>query len=237
MSRGHVCVFIGYSETTTKQFRVYTLDLRYTTRSSIVDWDEGTLGGTVDLKIQGPRPQGTPNELLLRNPARRPRLKEVEEEESIPIVALPLPEKLNNFDIIIPLLRPNKIPTLQPVTTQPSVLEPDQGNPNPPDQASSRPDEPVPQCTDILRTDQAVKDSQTPANTQPPAYNLQKQRANPSDTLEERQAKIVKAILAIAQTIDIGPEEVALLALVGVETIPVPKTYKEAISDPQYGSQ
>jgi hypothetical protein len=35
--RGRVCVFIGYSETTTKQFKVYAPDLRYTTRSSVVD--------------------------------------------------------------------------------------------------------------------------------------------------------------------------------------------------------
>jgi hypothetical protein len=73
-----------------------------------VDWDKGTLEGTIDLKIQGPRLQGTPNELLLQNPARRLRLKEVEEEELLLIVALPLPEKLNNFNIIIPLLRPTK---------------------------------------------------------------------------------------------------------------------------------
>ena len=101
---------MGYSETTTKQFRVYAPDLGYTTRSSVVDWDEGTPGGTVDLKIRGPRPQGTPNELPLRNPPGRPRLEEVEEEESVPIVTLPPPEKLNNFDIIIPTLRLNKIP-------------------------------------------------------------------------------------------------------------------------------
>ena len=44
----------------------------------------------------------------------------------------------------------------------------------------------------------------------------------------------MKAILAIAQTIDIGLEEVILLALVGVKTIPIPKTYKEVISDPKY---
>jgi hypothetical protein len=237
MPRGRVCVFMGYSETTTKQFRVYAPDLGYTTRSSVVDWDEGTLGGTVDLKIRGPRPQGTPNELPLRNPAGRPRLEEVEEEESVPIVTLPPPEKLNNFDIIIPVPRPNKIPAPQPKTTQPSVPEPDQGNPQPSDQASGRPDEPAPQYTDVPRPDQAVKDSQTPADRQPPAYNLRKRRADPNDTLEERQAKIVKAMLAIAQTIDIGPEEVALLASVGVETIPIPKTYEEAISDPKYGPE
>jgi hypothetical protein len=44
-------------------------------------------------------------------------------------------------------------------------------------------------------------------------------------------------MLAIAQTMDIGLEEVALLALVGVETIPLPRTYNEAINHPQYGSQ
>ena len=66
---------------------------------------------------------------------------------------------------------------------------------------------------------------------------MQKQRADPKDILEERQAKIVKAILAIVQTIDIGLEEVILLALVGVETILIPKTYKEAISDPKYSPE
>ena len=44
----------------------------------------------------------------------------------------------------------------------------------------------------------------------------------------------MKAILAIVQTIDIGLEEVALLALVGVETILILKTYKEVISDLKY---
>ena len=44
----------------------------------------------------------------------------------------------------------------------------------------------------------------------------------------------MKAILAIAQTIDISLEEVALLALVGVKTILILKTYKEVISDLKY---
>jgi hypothetical protein len=52
--------------------------------------------------------------------------------------------------------------------------------------------------------------------------------------LEERQAKIVKAILAIARTIDISLEEVVLLASVGVKTILILKTYKEAISNLKY---
>jgi hypothetical protein len=36
MPRRRVSVFIGYSDNTTKQFKVYTLDLGYTTRSASV---------------------------------------------------------------------------------------------------------------------------------------------------------------------------------------------------------
>jgi hypothetical protein len=120
MPRGRVCVFIGYSETTAKQFKVYTLDLGYTTRSAVVDWDENTLGGTVDLKIRGLNPQGTPNELLPRNPAGRPKKPELE-EESIPMVTLLPPEGLNNFDIVI----------LVPTSQGGNVLGPDLEPPTP----------------------------------------------------------------------------------------------------------
>jgi hypothetical protein len=241
--RGRVCVFMGYSETTTKQFKVYAPDLGYTTRSSVVDWDEKTPGGTVDLKIRGPRPQGTPNELPLRNPAGRPRLEEVEEEEFIPIVTPPPPEELNNFDIVIPVPRANNTPAPQPKTSKPSALEPSQENPKPkpPNQASDRPNkpnEPAPCRIDTLRADQAVPDAnQTPTDASPRTYNLRKRKADSNDALDERQAKIIKAMLAIVHTMDIGPEEVALLASVGVETIPIPKTYEEAINDPQYGTE
>jgi hypothetical protein len=72
----------------------------------VVDWDEGVQGGTVDLKTRGPNPQGTPNELPLRNPVgRTKRPMEEEEEEPLPIVILlPPQEKLNNFDRVIPVL-------------------------------------------------------------------------------------------------------------------------------------
>jgi hypothetical protein len=53
MPRGRVGVFMGYSDNTTKQFKVYTLDLGYMTRSALVVWDEGIVGGAIDLKIHG----------------------------------------------------------------------------------------------------------------------------------------------------------------------------------------
>jgi hypothetical protein len=104
MLRGRVCVFMGYYETIVKQFKVYALDLGYTTRSAVVDCDEGVKGGTIDLKNRGLNPQGTLNDLPLRNPAGRPRRSIEEEKELLPIVILPPKEKLNNFDIAIPAL-------------------------------------------------------------------------------------------------------------------------------------
>jgi hypothetical protein len=83
MVPGRVCVFIGYSKETTKQYKVYTPDLGYTIRSSVVDFVKDIIGGTIDLKIRGAYLQGTTNTLLDRNPVRR--LK-----ETFTLVDLPL---------------------------------------------------------------------------------------------------------------------------------------------------
>ncbi len=237
MPRGRVCVFMGYSETTAKQFKVYAPDLGYTTRSAVVDWDESVQGGTIDLRIRGPNPQGTPNELPLRNPVGRPK-RSVDEEELIPTVTPPPPEKLNNFDIIIPAPAKAISPepntkTSKPVVPQDTLSEQSIPDTTPlpditPNTTSSKDDHPrhvntpSTQLSDLVKLDR---------------YNLRKRKPNPDDALEERQAKIIKAMLAIAQNIDIGPEEVALLGTVGVETIPIPHSYSEAINHPQYGSQ
>ena len=46
-------MFIRYINKTTKQYKVYALDLQTTIRSSIVDFKEETKGGTVDLNLLG----------------------------------------------------------------------------------------------------------------------------------------------------------------------------------------
>jgi hypothetical protein len=97
MPRGRVSVFMGYSDNTTKQFKVYTLDLGYTTRSASVVWDEGIVSGAIDLKIHGLNSQGTPCELPDHNPIGR-----LKQEETLQIVTLPSAEKLNNFSVVIP---------------------------------------------------------------------------------------------------------------------------------------
>ncbi len=82
MNPGRVGVFMGYSDETTKQYKVYAPDLGYTIKSSVVDFDEDVLGGTVNLKLRGAHPQGTPNTLPDRNPVGRPK-------ETLTIVDLP----------------------------------------------------------------------------------------------------------------------------------------------------
>ena len=103
MPLGRTCVFIRYIDETTKQYKVYTPDLQTTVRSSVVDFEEETKGGTVDLNLLGEHPQGTPNVLTVRKPIGRPK------ELLVPIVDLPPLEKLNNFEIVIPLRTPKDI--------------------------------------------------------------------------------------------------------------------------------
>ena len=88
-----IYVFIGYIDKTTKQYKVYALDLQTTIRSSVVDFEEETKGRTIDLNLLGEHPQGTPNVLTVRKPIGRPK------EPLLPIVELPPREKLNNFEI------------------------------------------------------------------------------------------------------------------------------------------
>ena len=60
---GRVGVFIGYSETTNTQFKFYSPELGYTSRSSRILVDEHTPGGRVELRLRNipAGPQGTPN--------------------------------------------------------------------------------------------------------------------------------------------------------------------------------
>jgi hypothetical protein len=105
LDSGVECVFLGFSDQTTKQYCVYRPDLGYAVMSSVVDVDEDKQGGSLDLKIRGSNAQGNPASLFitgtqshppLRKPAGRPR-----NEESIPIVDS-LPPVRNNFEIFIP---------------------------------------------------------------------------------------------------------------------------------------
>ena len=54
--------------------------------------------------------------------------------------------------------------------------------------------------------------------------------------MEVRQAKIVKAMLALLLDPESkGEDELTLIALKHDLDIPIPKTYKEAVNNPKYG--
>jgi hypothetical protein len=63
-------------------------------------------------------------------------------------------------------------------------------------------------------------------------YGLRNRKADPDNILEEREAKNVKAMLAIAQNIYIGLDKAVHLSAIGVQTIPVPKSYNKALDYP-----
>ena len=59
MIPGRLGVFIGYSEETIKQVKMYTLDLGYIIKVIRVDFEKEILSGTIDLMIRGAKLQGT----------------------------------------------------------------------------------------------------------------------------------------------------------------------------------
>lgn len=75
VDRGRLGVFMGYSETTNKQFKFYSPELGYTSRSSRISVDEHTPGGRVELRLRNipAGSQGTQNTMPDRKPRGRPR--------------------------------------------------------------------------------------------------------------------------------------------------------------------
>ncbi|SLM41026.1 Reverse transcriptase, RNA-dependent DNA polymerase [Lasallia pustulata] len=72
--RGRIGVFMGYSNSTDKHFKVYASDRGYTITSHVVDVDESKKGSSIDLRIRSsPTGQGTPNTLPDRIARGRPR--------------------------------------------------------------------------------------------------------------------------------------------------------------------
>ena len=73
-------MFVGYDDNTTKQWKVYALDLHDVVVTSYARFKETVPGGTMDLKLRMQllggnfvKGQGTPNILADRKPRRRPR--------------------------------------------------------------------------------------------------------------------------------------------------------------------
>ena len=241
MPRGRIYIFIGYVDETTKQYKVYAPDLQRTIRSSIVDFEEETKGGTVNLNFPGEFVQGTPNVLPTRKPVGRPELV-------FPVIEPPPPEKLNNFEIIIPAQKPTEQVTgiAKPVT---DVQERPQKRPRP-----TIPTEPPvnhiedPETTEPIDT--TVEEDITPTNSPEnlpdigTSYNLRKRNRNKADELENRVTKRARAMLALidkedSERYDSTFTDVAFAVSEKDEVIriPLPTSYSKAVNDQQYGAE
>ncbi|KAI0996956.1 hypothetical protein K3495_g11228 [Podosphaera aphanis] len=77
--RGREGVFMGYTDPTDKQLKIYAPDLGYTVRTSVLFVDENIKGGTLDLRLRNNHSgaQGTPNQLPDRKTRGRPRKGEI----------------------------------------------------------------------------------------------------------------------------------------------------------------
>jgi hypothetical protein len=73
IDRGRVGVFVRYKENTTKQFRVYTLNLNYVIRSFIITFDELEKSSTINLRFRDI--QNTLSDRKLKNRPRNKILK------------------------------------------------------------------------------------------------------------------------------------------------------------------
>ncbi|KAI0996585.1 hypothetical protein K3495_g11597 [Podosphaera aphanis] len=77
VDRGRLAVFLGYSDDTIRLYWYYSADLGYAQRSSSVEFDENTKGGTIDLRLRnlpsGITGQGISVDLIDRKSRGRPK--------------------------------------------------------------------------------------------------------------------------------------------------------------------
>ncbi|KAF7566254.1 hypothetical protein PtrM4_145740 [Pyrenophora tritici-repentis] len=138
VDRGRVGVFMGYSETTNKQFKFYSPELGYTSRTSRLSVDEYTPGGKVELRLRNipAGPQGTQNTMPDRKPRGRPR-KDLESSPAEPMEPPPAKSmELSPAEPIEPspveLMEPSPVELMEPSPVElmePSPVEPMEPSP------------------------------------------------------------------------------------------------------------
>lgn len=228
MHRGRVGVFMGYSETTDRQFKVYSPDLGYTHRVSVIQADEKVPGGTLDLNLRVKSgPMGTSNELIPRKARGRP--KKNPGQPAVGSYNSPMMERVTEIDPCIPdPLVPawteekdeNSIQQLRtdaPVVERASSLSPPPTLApalSPPD--ITPPPQPAPTVED--EGEEMEVDEATESAVEPPARyhfraRIQKRKRDAFDNMENehRQAKIVKAMLAVLRESQTNEDPVTVI--------------------------
>jgi Reverse transcriptase (RNA-dependent DNA polymerase)/gag-polypeptide of LTR copia-type len=206
-NRGKKAVFLGYNDSTDKQYWYYSADLGYAQRSSSVEFDESVKGGTLDLRLRnlpsGVTGQGTPVNLMDRKPRGRPR----NGNHAI--------QGETQASDQTPRTRPVvEIPSAEPQPDLPSFpepgetpLEPNQQTVADPGDVRNRADstglqdksshEPGPQPN----LQPTVEDEMAVEPEQPSRYFFRTRKRDETDDDEgEQQAKRIRAMLALVQT-------------------------------------
>ena len=261
VDRSRVGVFMGYSETTSKQFKFYSPELGYTSRSSRLSVDEYTPGGTVDLRLRNipSGPQGTKNTMPDRRPRGRPRkdaapIQPTDFSPEAPIEPIhetsiePAPASPKEPVLDAPIEPASEVPTelapKAPTVPGPKELsiESKRKRGRPPKTTdippiSSCSDERVP---DILVSNEPEElDAQ--ALSEAPRYftrGSKRKRSEQETTEDERLNKIIRAMLAqvglTEEQMYTYEEAFPATEIAGIQ---IPQTYKQAINDPEHGKQ
>jgi hypothetical protein len=225
VDKGRLGVFIGYVNETTKQWRLHAPDLGRTITVTTIDFLESKKGGDLDLRIRGARPQGTPSDPVDRIAVGRPKV-------TLKIVELPPKEKLNNFEIRIPVKRTNTAVTDKLTAVMDDAGATDKSTDKPADR-STYDDNATATATATATT---VADTQT---TKRPASNSQ-------EGLDTRKLKRIRAFIArltkVKRVSEMDALEMgyaaAILKDIDVKVdVPIPKSYCTAVNDAVYGPQ
>ncbi|KAF7567667.1 hypothetical protein PtrM4_142580 [Pyrenophora tritici-repentis] len=263
VDRGRIGVFMGYSETTNKQFKFYSPELGYTSRSSRISVDEYTPGGKVELRLRNipAGPQGTQNIMPDRKPRGRPRkdLTPTQPAHAQPAPAEPTPaeptpaqptEQAATEQVEPPTAEEMEPPPAEQMDTSPA--EQVELNPEPIERRRGRPRKlttapPTTVSRDERVPDLATEESEEPVQSLPeaPRYftrGSKRKRAGEDTAEDERFRKIIKAMLAQVNLTDKETDEDAYIfekafPATEIAGIQIPKTYQQAIRDLRYGNQ
>lgn len=240
MPRGREAVLMGFDTETTKQYRIYAPDLGRCIKSSTIEFFEDVKGGEIDLKLK----VFTPNELVVRNPTRRPSVSTDLGQMSPRPTGEASPKSSQVVDQIAlgstagsPHPNPDSDLPKPPVvssTNPPKEHAPSRPKENSPISPAQPPMLPVlaPKPPPYMPRPQTVPIS-TPARLNANAASipwlpaLKRKRDSEMDE-EEQITKHIRALLAM-KAVEIQDDN----EIMG--PIPLPNSYEEAINDPIYG--
>ena len=253
MDRGRIAVFMGYVETTIKLYRVYAPDLGYVTVTSVINVDEDTPGGDVDLNLRtttmNQNRQGTVNELPIRRPRGRPSGVTIASGITMPNVqVLPETEQEHQKSALERQVNSSHVPD---DSTNISPPEPKRGRGRPKKMTEIEVDKP--DTTD----DMEDVEIELPLNLEPepdtsnqhmvvvevPPVTGKRYHDDDSDGDDDRRNQRRKINAYIATMMGFNDE--SAFSIEELEEIhhpprilvPEPTSYREAMNDPVYGEE